>query len=175
MLSEDAPAHYETSWHGSNLYVARSIIETRTMEASHGSHGHYGVWSNKVSRRSKCGSYMYYIPSGSGVVWGVMFELRVDRAFTKVSGANYDQWVTLPEHVRVVSAWFHGVSQSDFWPCMYIWPVWDPRLEVFSDSGGIVNPGPDQIRGRGMKSSPVEVSMQSVMKEPNVDQHEQGQ
>ena len=83
MLSEDVPSHYETSWHGSNLYVARTIIQSRSLEASYGSHGDYGVWSHKVSTRSSCGSYMYYIPSGSGVVWSVMFELRVDRNFTK--------------------------------------------------------------------------------------------
>ena len=146
-MSEDAPSHYETSWHGSNLYMARLIIETRTMSPSYGSRGYHGVWSHKVSHRSQCGSYMYYIPSGSGVAWSVMFELRVDMDHTKRSGANKDQWVTHHEHVRVVSAWFHGASQSDFWPCMYIWPAWDPRLEAFADSSGSVNPRPDQTRG----------------------------
>ena len=87
---------------------------------------------------------MYYIPSGSGVVWSVLFELRVDKEFTKKSGANHDQWVTHPEHVRVVSVWFHGVSQADFWPSMYIWPVWHAALEAFPDSDGSVNPRPDQ-------------------------------
>ena len=83
MLSEDAPAHYETAWHGSNLYVARLIIEARSLQPSYGSRGHFGVWSHKSSHRSQCGSYMYYIPSGSGVAWSVMFELRVDKEFTK--------------------------------------------------------------------------------------------
>ena len=147
-MSEDAPSHYETSWHGSNLYMARLIIETRKMVATYGSHGDYGVWSHRRSTRKHCGSYMYYIPSGSGVAWGVMFELKVDRKHTQKSGAQYDQWVTHPAHVRVESAWFHGVSQSDFWPYMYIWPVWEPRLQAFKDKRGKINPRPDQTRGR---------------------------
>ena len=73
-----------------------------------------------------------------------MFELRVDKEFTQKSGANRDQWVTHPENVRVVSVWFHGVSQADFWPSMHIWPVWDAALEAFPDSDGSVNPRPDQ-------------------------------
>ena len=147
-MSEEVPAHYETTWHGSNLYMARLIIETREMVATIGSHGDYGVWSHRLSTRKHCGSYMYYIPSGSGVAWAVMFELKVDSRHTKRSGAHNNQCVTGAAHVRVGSAWFHGVSQSDFWPSMYIWPPWDPRLEVFKDEDGSINPRPDQTRGR---------------------------
>ena len=147
-MSEQVPSHYETTWHGTNLYMARSIIETREMVATTGSRGDHGVWSHGLSTRQHCASYMYYIPSGSGVAWGVMFELKVDPRQTKRSGVHYNQCVTAPAHVRVGSAWFHGVSQSDFWPYMYIWPVWEPRLEAFKDKGGRINPRPDQTRGR---------------------------
>ena len=60
------------------------------------------------------GSYMYYILSGSGVAWSVMFELRIDLAHTKKSGSSSHQWVTEDGHATVHAAWFHGVTQDDF-------------------------------------------------------------
>ena len=130
IVSHNSPCpNFETSWHGSNLYVAGSIFKTGVLLPTKGSHGSVGIWSHKSSNRKLCGSYMYYILSGSGVAWGVMFEIRIDLAHTKISGSSTHQWVTEDGHATVHAAWFHGVTQDDFFPSMHIWPTWDPNLE----------------------------------------------
>ena len=75
---------------------------------------------------------MYYILSGSGVAWGVMFELRInpDHPFTKKGGSSSHQYCTQDGHAHVRAAWFHGVTQRDFFGGMHSWPVWDPELEL---------------------------------------------
>jgi len=129
LVCEDFPDEYVTGWHGSNLYFCNSIIKSRKLIGTKGSRGHVGIWSHKLSTRSKCGSYMYYILSGTGVAWGVMFEIKVDPKYTRNSGANMDQWCTQEGFVVIHAVWFHGIPQEDFSPCMYIWPEWDPKLE----------------------------------------------
>ena len=129
-LSNESPAHWDTAWHGGNLYACNAVISGNKLLPSFGSRGDFGIWSHKQSTRSKCGSYMYYIPSGSGVAWSVMYELRVCPHHTRKSGANKDQWVTDEGHVVLHAVWFHGVSQSGFFPGMHIWPTWNAKLEV---------------------------------------------
>ena len=122
---------FKTSWHGSNLYVAGSIIKTGKMLPSYGDSGRKsGIWSMKSSNRRLCGSYMYYILSGSGVAWSVMFELKIDPNHTKKGGSSSHQYCTEEGHATVHAAWFHGVTQDDFFPGMYIWPTWNPDLEL---------------------------------------------
>ena len=130
VISEDFPSHYETRWHGSNLYFAGSIIASRKLIPTEGSRGDFGVWSHKCSTRKQCGSYMYYICSRTGVAWSVMFELKVHLGHAKKSGACKDQSVTKEGYAVPHAAFFHGVSQKDFWPNLHLWPPWDPNLEL---------------------------------------------
>ena len=132
ILSDAFPCpDFQTSWHGSNLYVAGSIIKTGKMWGSYDASGRlFGIWSHKSSNRKLCGSYMYYILSGSGVAWSVMFELRIDLNHTQRGGSSSHQHCTEEGHATVHAAWFHGVAQDDWFPGMYIWPTWNPDLEL---------------------------------------------
>ena len=116
ILSDAFPCpDFQTSWHGSNLYVAGSIIKTGKMWPSYdASRRLFGIWSHKSSNRKLCGSYMYYILSGSGVAWSVMFELRIDLNHTQRGGSSSHQHCTEEGHATVHAAWFHGVTQDDF-------------------------------------------------------------
>ena len=132
ILSDAFPCpDFQTSWHGSNLYVAGSIIKTGKMWPSYDASGRLlGIRSHKSSNRKLCGSYMYYILSGSGVAWSVMFELRIDLNHTQRGGSSSHQHCTEEGHATVHAAWFHGVTQDDFFPHMHIWPTWNPDLEL---------------------------------------------
>ena len=85
---------------------------------------------NKSSNRKLCGSYMYYILSGSGVAWSVMFELRIDLKDTRKKEGSSHQYCTEEGYATVHAAWFHGVAQDDWFPTMHIWPTWNPDLEL---------------------------------------------
>ena len=104
----------------------RSVLEIAKTQGAKRS----GNRSHKSSNRKLCGSYMYYLLSGNGVAWSVMFELRIDLSHTRKGGSSSHQYCTEEGHATVHTAWFHGVAQDDWFPTMHIWPMWNPDLEL---------------------------------------------
>ena len=54
-------------------------------------------------------------------------ELAIDPS--RVKKYAHDQFVADEKNVTLVALWFHGVSQNEF-TNEWVWPVWDPSLEV---------------------------------------------
>ena len=114
------------AWSGVNMYILWSIFRFG-WKGSWGKNGQFGGWCHKDSTRKRCGSYMYYVQSGTGIAWGVLLELLVDRTRGRTA---QDQWVQDEGSSAIVAVWFHGVKHKDFFGGQYIWPAWDPGLEV---------------------------------------------
>ena len=126
MLLLEAIANRSRYWHGSNLYVINSAVRNglRNQTADHGPRG---VFCFSDTRAHKVSSYCYYILSGSGCAWTVIAELAIDPYRTRKF--SVDQTFADEADVALVALWFHGVSQNEF-NCEYIWPLWEPSLEV---------------------------------------------
>ena len=94
------------------------------------------------TRAHKVSSYCYHVLSGSGCAWTVIAELAIDPHRT--CKFSVDQKVADEADVAVVALWFHGVSQNDF-NCEYIWPLWEPSLEVPTSGFTIAAPSTDAL------------------------------
>lgn len=122
----DAPANCNRHWHGSNLYVIKSVLHSG-LQNQVPDNGPPGVYSYTDTRANKAAGYCFYVLSGTGCAWTAFAELAVDPERTQKY--SHDQHVTREAGVCLVALWFHGVSQNNF-TCEYIWPLWDPALEV---------------------------------------------
>ena len=130
MHVHDAPLSRPRQWHGSNLYVIESVLRTGLRNQIPASGNPPGVYSFDDARAHKMAYYSYYVLSGTGCAWTAFAELAFDPLQTKKFG---DQHVTDEAGVCLVALWFHGVSQKQFTE-EYIWPLWEPDLEVPTES-----------------------------------------
>ena len=122
----DAPANRTRQWRGSNLYVINYVLHSGLRnQVPH--NGPAGVYIFNDTRAHKVAQYTYYVLSGTGCAWATFAELAVDPWRTKKH--SHDQHVTDEAGVCLVAVWFHGMSQNNF-SCEYIWPLWDPALEL---------------------------------------------
>ena len=126
MHVSDAPLSRARQWHGSNLYVIESVLRTGLRNQIPASGNPPGVYSFNDARAHKMAYYSYHVLSGTGCAWTAFAELAIDPLQTAKFG---DQHVTDEAGVCLVALWFHGVSQKDFTE-EYIWPLWEPGLEV---------------------------------------------
>ncbi len=127
-----AAAGWEEAYSGTNLYCLDSIRRVG-WKATPGSMGRTACWCHRSGQRRFCGSYMLYVPSGTGVAWGCMLHLLVDRS--RALPNVRDQWCQ-PEGTSIVRAvCVHGVLQKDWWDGMRILPSWQPHLEVAVPEG----------------------------------------
>ena len=93
------------------------------------------MYSFSDTRAQKIAFYSYYVLSGAGCAWTAFAEVAVDTRLTVRCG---DQYVTDEAGVFLVALWFHGVSQSDF-TGEYLWPLWEPDLEVPTQMSSILH------------------------------------
>jgi len=113
-------------WHGLNMYVVKSVVD-KGLRNYLPNHGPSGVYCFADVRAYKTASYCYYVLSGTGCAWTVVAELAIDPSHVKKYA--HDQYVADETNVTLVALWFHGVSQNEF-TNEWIWPVWNPSLEV---------------------------------------------
>ena len=137
----EASANRGRYWHGSNLYVINSAVRNGLRNQT-ADHGPPGIFCFSDTRAHKVSSYCYHILSGSGCAWTVIAELAIDPHRTRKF--SVDQKVADEADVALVALWFHGVSQCEF-NCEYIWPPWEPSLEVLSNWSTPAVPSPDAV------------------------------
>ena len=122
------PRHTETFWHGSNLYCATSLYMQGP--ANHEpANGPSGVYCFTDARANKVAYYCHYVLSGSGRAWAAIAQLAIPA--TKTKKFSTDQRYAQAQDITITALWFHTVSQDQF-VAEYIWPCWDPTLEIGS-------------------------------------------
>ena len=122
----DPPPNSGSYWHGSILYVTYSLVR-HGMRNHTPDHGPTGVYCFSDCRAQKVAGYCYYVLSGTGCAWTAIAELAI--CPTRTKKFSHDQCVADESNVTLVAIWFHGISQVEF-SFEYIWPLWDPSLEV---------------------------------------------
>ena len=86
-----------------------------------------GVYCFSDCRAHKAAGYCCYVLSGIGCAWTAMAELVICPSRTKKF--SHDQCVADQSNVTLVAIWLHVITQADF-SYEYIFPLWDPSLEV---------------------------------------------
>ncbi len=120
-------AGWQEAYSGTHLYCLNSIRRAG-WRATRGSMDRVACWCHRSGHRRYCGSYMLYVPSGTGVAWGCQLHLLVDR--TRALKNVRDQWCQ-PEGTSILKAvYFHGVLQREWWDGMHVLASWQPHLEV---------------------------------------------
>ena len=76
----------------------------------------------------KVANYCHYILSGSGCAWSAFAQFAIPAIKTKKYAT--DQRYAQSQDITMTALWFHGVSQNQFL-AEYIWPLWDPALEIY--------------------------------------------
>ena len=120
------PPHMERCWHGSNLYCAHSLFTQGPLNYTP-SNGPSGVYCFTNLRGHKVLHYCYYTLSGSGCAWAVFAQFAVP--IGKSKKVSTDQRCAQAEDILMTALWFHGLEQREF-SAEYIWPTWDPALEI---------------------------------------------
>ena len=114
------------SWHGTNLYCAHSVA-VHGLFAKKTDHGPHGIYSFSDNQIWKIQFYCYYTLSGSGCAWAVFAQFAVP--IGKSKKVSTDQRCAQAEDILMTALWFHGLEQREF-STEYIWPPWDPALEI---------------------------------------------
>ena len=91
------------------------------------SNGPTGVYCFTDLRSNQVSYYCHYILSGSGCAWASFAQFAIPAGKTKKYAA--DQRYAQSEDITMTALWFHGVPQNQF-TAEYIWPFWDPALEI---------------------------------------------
>ena len=121
------PPHMERFWHGSNLYCASSLYKQGPVNHKP-SNGPTGVYCFTDARGTKVANYCLYILSCSGCAWSAFAQFAIPAIKTKKYAT--DQRYAQSQDITMTALWFHGVSQNQFL-AEYIWPLWDPALEIY--------------------------------------------
>ena len=133
----DRVAWHAGKWEGFVSTVSHGrLFESRDGRLGDAYKGRFpGVYSHSHSSKHKVFFYMRLAPLGHGLMWGYLWETRVDHA-DRVFNGNKDkslQWAHKGRGVDLVARWVCGIG-IDFIHKVYdVAFAWNPALQSYLD------------------------------------------
>ena len=128
---------WKAAYHGSKMEALYSIMFQGRLKPSLDNikQDVRAVYCHDEETREKSYGYARFMPLfGDGVMWQVVWQVRVDRnravKLSRGRRKDTDQWAQEPSSVHLEAVWFHGVLHENMVNNSEFSEIWNPMIEA---------------------------------------------